>query len=265
MDDPDYRRLLARLGSLERAAVAFSGGADSGLLLAAAREACAGRVVALTLVAPYMARQEISEAVAFAATLGVRHELIELPMPAAMETNPPDRCYICKRALYESLAAAAARMGYFAVLDGTNLDDLADYRPGLRAVRELGIETPLLDCGIGKAAVRRIAQGLGLASWRRPTNACLLTRLPFGERIAMATLQRIEEAERVLLARGFDWVRVRLHGDLARIEVARDQRARLLAESDAVVAALKSLGFRHLTLDLEGYRLGSMNEPCALR
>ncbi len=261
MDDPAHQRLLDWLKGLGSGAVAFSGGADSGLLLALARDACEGRVVALTLVAPYMARQEISDAVAFAARLGVRHELIEFPMPQSMEGNPPERCYFCKRALYEQLTAAAVRMGFKAVLDGSNLDDLKDYRPGLRAVRELGILTPLLDCAIAKADVRRISHRLGLASWRKPTNACLLTRLPFGQRVTMSTLQRIEEAERFLLGQGFDWVRVRLHGGVARIEVARDQRGRLLEQSDGVVAALKALGFRHVTLDLEGYRLGSMNEP----
>lgn len=260
MDDPAYQRLFDWLQRLGPAAVAFSGGADSGLLLALARDACGGRVAALTLVAPYIARQEISEAVAFAAGLGVRHELIELPMPGSMEDNPPDRCYLCKRALYERLIAAAAPLGFKAILDGTNLDDLKDYRPGLRAVRELGILTPLLDCAIAKADVRRISHALGLANWRRPTNACLLTRLPFGQRVTMPTLQRIEEAERVLLGQGFDWVRVRLHGKVARIEVERDQRPRLLARSERVVEALKALGFHHVTLDLEGYRLGSMNE-----
>lgn len=261
MEDPAYQRLVEWLTRLGPAAVAFSGGADSGLLLALVRDASGGRVAALTLVAPYIARQEISEAVAFATDLGVRHELIELPMPRSMEDNPPDRCYLCKRALYEQLKAAALRLGFSTVLDGTNLDDLKDYRPGLRAVRELGILTPLLDCAITKADVRRVSQALGLASWRKPTNACLLTRLPFGQRVAMPTLQRIEEAERLLLEQGFDWVRIRLHGGLARIEVARDQRGRLLAQSEGMVAALKALGFRHVTLDLEGYRLGSMNEP----
>jgi uncharacterized protein len=260
MSDPAYQRLLEWLQGLCSGAVAFSGGADSGLLLALARDAWGGRVAALTLVAPYMARQEISDAVAFAAGLGVPHELVEFPMPQSMENNPPERCYLCKRALYEQLIAAAVRLGFDTVLDGTNLDDLKDYRPGLRAVRELGIRTPLLDCSITKADVRRISHTLGLASWRKPTNACLLTRLPFGQRVTMPALQRIEEAERLLLARGFDWVRVRLHGGLARIEVAREQRARLLAEADGVVTALKALGLRHVTLDLEGYRLGSMNE-----
>ena len=261
MNDPAYQRLTQWLEGLDSAAVAFSGGADSGLLLALARDAWGGRVLALTLVAPYMVRQEISDAVAFASGLGVRHELLELSMPQSMEDNPPERCYLCKHALYEQLTAAAERLGFGTVLDGTNLDDLKDYRPGLRAVRERGIRTPLLDCSITKADVRRISHALGLPSWRKPTNACLLTRLPFGQRVTMSALQRIEEAERILLAHGFDWVRVRLHGGLARIEVAREQRGRLLAEAEAVVTALRALGFRHVTLDLEGYRLGSMNEP----
>lgn len=260
-DDPIYLRLSDWLRRLDTCAVAFSGGTDSGLLLALARDACEGRVAALTVVTPYTVRQEVSDALALAAQLGVRHELIELPLPQSMEDNPPDRCYLCKRALYEQLAAVAVGIGFTSVLDGTNLDDISDYRPGLRAVRELGILTPLVECAVTKAEVRRLAKSLGLASWRKPTNGCLLTRLAFGQRIAMPTLQRIEEAERVLLGMGFDWVRVRLHAGLARIEVGRDQRGRLLAEGEAVVSVFKSLGFRHVTLDLEGYRLGSMNEP----
>ena len=139
MSDPAYQRLLEWLQGLCSGAVAFSGGADSGLLLALARDAWGGPVAALTLVAPDMARQEISDAAAFAAGRGVPHELVEFPMPQSMENNPPERCYLCKRALYEQLIAAAVRLGFDTVLDGTNLDDLKDYRPGLRAVRELGV------------------------------------------------------------------------------------------------------------------------------
>jgi uncharacterized protein len=261
MDDPLYQRLLASLGDLEQTAVAFSGGADSGLLLAAAVQACSGQVVALTAVAPFMVRQEISDAVAFAAGLGIRHELVELPMPEAMTDNPPERCYHCKRALYELLIATAERLGCTSILDGTNLDDMQDYRPGLRAVNELGVRTPLVDCAIGKADVRRLSQGLGLSTWDKATNTCLLTRLPFGTPVSMPMLQRIEEAERALIARGFHAVRVRAHGQLARIEVDAGERERALREGPALVATLKSLGFEYVALDLEGYRLGSMNTP----
>ncbi len=254
MDDPLYLRLLDRLRGFEAVTVAFSGGADSALLLAAAQTALGDRVLALTAVAPYMVRQEIATSLALAAELGVRHELVEIPMPQGIEDNPPDRCYLCKRALYTRIIAVAEAAGFAPVLDGSNVDDLRDYRPGLRALGELGVESPFLGCGIGKADVP-----LGLSTWQKPTNTCLLTRLPFGRRITMEGLQRIEEAELLLLDRGYDWVRVRAHGDLARIEVAPELRQRALNEAEDLIAGLEGLGFRYVTLDLRGYQLGSMN------
>lgn len=259
MDDPLYLRLLDRLRGFEAVTVAFSGGADSALLLAAAQTALGDRVLALTAVAPYMVRQEIATSLALAAELGVRHELVEIPMPQGIEDNPPDRCYLCKRALYTRIIAVAEAAGFAPVLDGSNVDDLRDYRPGLRALGELGVESPFLGCGIGKADVQRIAHALGLSTWQKPTNTCLLTRLPFGRRITMEGLQRIEEAELLLLDRGYDWVRVRAHGDLARIEVAPELRQRALNEAEDLIAGLEGLGFRYVTLDLRGYQLGSMN------
>lgn len=259
VDDPLYLRLLDRLRGFEAVTVAFSGGADSALLLAAAQAALGDRVLALTAVTPYMVRQEIAAALALATQLGVRHELVEIPMPQGIEDNPPDRCYLCKRALYTRIIAVAEAAGFAPVLDGSNVDDLRDYRPGLRALGELGVESPFLGCDIGKADVRRIAHALGLSTWQKPTNTCLLTRLPFGRRISMEGLQRIEEAERLLLDRGYDWVRVRAHGDLARIEVAPELRQRALNEAEDLIAGLEGLGFRYVTLDLRGYQLGSMN------
>jgi uncharacterized protein len=259
MENDDYRRLIERLRPMEVATVAFSGGADSSLLLAAAQEALAGKVLALTVVTPYMERQEIGDALVLAEELGVRHELVELDIPATMASNPTDRCYHCKLALYERLLECGREAGYPRVLDGSNIDDLNDYRPGLRALRELGIESPLLDCRLTKADVRRLSAGLGLSTTDKPANACLLTRLPVGQRIAMGDLQRIEEAERLLRSRGYRWVRVRQHGLLARIEVEAGQRARLLDDAAWVVESLEALGFRHVTMDLAGYRLGSMN------
>lgn len=261
MEDGVYRRLLERLGKLQAVSVAFSGGADSALLLAAAKEALGDRVLALTAVTPYMVRQEISDALALAAELGVRHQLVELPMPEGMDDNPPDRCYLCKRALYTRLMAVADEQGFAPILDGSNLDDLTDYRPGLRALGELGVKSPFLECGIAKEDVRRLAQALGLPTWRKPTNTCLLTRMPFGRKVTMEGLQRIEEAERLLLDRGYDWVRVRCHGDLARIEVAPQLRLRVLEEAESISDGLEALGFRYVTLDLRGYQLGSMNVP----
>lgn len=261
MEDGIYRRLLERLRGFQTVSVAFSGGADSALLLAAAQEALGDRVLALTAVAPYMVRQEIADALALASELGVHHQLVELPMPDGMGDNPPDRCYLCKLALYSRLIAVAEELGFPPVLDGSNLDDLKDYRPGLRALGELGVKSPFLECGIGKEDVRRLARALGLPTWHKPTNTCLLTRIPFGRKVTMETLQRIEEAERLLLDRGYDWVRVRCHGDLARIEVAPPLRGRLLEEADPVIQGMEGLGFRYVTLDLRGYQLGSMNAP----
>lgn len=259
MDNEIYERLLERLRALKVAAVGFSGGTDSTLLLTAAKEALGDRVLALTAVTPYMERQEVADTLALASRLGVRHELVELDMPEGIESNPPERCYICKRALYVKLQAVANEAGFSRVLDGSNLDDLADYRPGLRALRELEIDSPLLACKMSKADVRRLSEAMGLPTWNKPTNACLLTRLPIGTRVSMEDLHRVEEAERFLKARGFEWVRVRLHGDLVRIEVALEQRLRLVEEAEAVTDTLEGLGFRHVTLDLLGYQLGSMN------
>lgn len=259
MEDDTYGRLLERLRGMEAVAVGFSGGADSTLVLAAAKEALDDRVLALTVVTPFMERQEIADAVALSARLGVRHELVELDMASGMEANPPDRCYLCKHALYVKLLEVAREAGFGQVVDGSNLDDLSDYRPGLRALQELEIQSPLLACKISKAEVRRLSQSLGLPTWDKPTNACLLTRLTVGRHVSMEDLQRVEEAERFLRARGYTWIRVRMHGDLARIEVAPEQRRQLLEEAETVAKALEELGFHHVSMDLLGYRLGSMN------
>jgi len=262
MDKNDYSRLTDCLRKMKVAAVAFSGGADSTLLLAAARDALGDRAMAFTVVTPYMERQEIADALTLAGELHVRHELVEMDLPEAMNSNPHDRCYICKRALFGKILERARDAGFPRVLDGSNLDDLNDYRPGLRALRELGIESPLLECRMTKADVRRISAERGLSTSDKPTNACLLTRLPMGTRISMADLQRVEEAELLLKSRGYRWVRVRMHGRLARIEVDQSQRGRLIEDAGLIIQSLEALGFRYVTLDLCGYRLGSMNpEP----
>ncbi|MCG6860810.1 MAG: ATP-dependent sacrificial sulfur transferase LarE [Chromatiaceae bacterium] len=254
-----YERLLDRLRGMKAAAVGFSGGTDSTLLLAAAKEVLGDRVLALTAVTPYMERQEAADTLILSAQLGVRHELVELDMPDGLEANPPERCYLCKYALYKRLLGAAREAGFEKVLDGSNLDDLGDFRPGLRALRELDIDSPLLECKITKSDIRRLSELLGLPNWNKPTNACLLTRLPVGQRFTMEDLHRVEEAERFLRTLGYSWLRVRMHGDLARIEVAPEQRLQLLEQADTVVKTLRILGFRHVTMDLFGYRLGSMN------
>ncbi|TVQ87504.1 MAG: ATP-dependent sacrificial sulfur transferase LarE [Chromatiaceae bacterium] len=258
--DQRYTALCARFEGLQTAAVAFSGGVDSGLLLTALRNTLGSeRVLALTAVTPYMGRQDIGEAVDLATRLDVRHELLELPMPAGLENNPPDRCYRCKLAMGQCLIQCARGLGFLPLFEGSNLDDAGDDRPGLRALRELGIRSPLMEACIDKAGVRALARALDLPTWSRPDNACLLTRIGFNAPVSMERLQQIEEAERTLLARGYSQVRVRCHGDLARIEVAADERARLLEEATTVVADIRAQGFRHVTMDLVGYRFGSMS------
>jgi uncharacterized protein len=247
-------------------AVACSGGLDSSLLLAAARAAIGERVLALTVATPYMVAREVAEAKALTARLGARHRVLERPLPAEIAHNPPDRCYRCKGTLFAELRAIAAAEGCAWLCDGTNRDDLDDYRPGLRALRELGVRSPLLEAGLGKADIRRYARALDLPVWNRPASACLLTRLPHDVEVRPELLRRLEAAESALLALGFGTVRVRCHGDLARIEVDRAEQARLLDESvvGEVVAVLTGCGFQYVTLDLQGYRMGSFNAPPAV-
>jgi uncharacterized protein len=258
--DSRYAALLDHLRGLGPVAVALSGGTDSALVLAAAREALGGGVLALTAVTPYTPRWEAEEAQALAAALSVPHRRVELPLDEALRDNPPARCYLCKRRLFEALGAAAAREGFTRLVEGTNRDDLDDYRPGLRALAELGVGSPLLACGLGKAEVREVSRALGLASWDRPASACLLTRLPHGETVTAAVLRRIEAAEALLAGLGFRAVRVRAHGDLARIEVPAEAVGRLADRAPDVADGLRALGFRHVTLDLAGYRRGGLNQ-----
>ena len=258
-----FQRLRELLRGLDSVAVACSGGLDSSLLLAAARVALGDRVLALTVATPYMVDGEIAAARELTAQLGVRHRVLELPMPNEIAHNPPDRCYRCKLTLFAELKSVAAEEGFTWLADGSNQDDLADYRPGMRALRELDIRSPLLEARLGKVEIRRYARALNLPVWDKPASACLLTRLPHGTEVRFELLRRVETAESALRALGFGTVRVRCHGDLARIEVDRAERARLLDEAVAeqVVAALTGCGFRYVTLDLQGYRMGSFNLP----
>lgn len=261
LDEPGYRDLLELLRGMDSVAVACSGGLDSSLLLAAARAALGERALALTVATPYMAFWEIAEARELAELLGVRHRVLELPLAADIAHNPPDRCYRCKLKLFSELKAVAATEGCAWLADGSNRDDLNDYRPGMRALRELEIRSPLLEAGLGKTEIRRYAWALKLPVWNKPAYACLLTRLPHDAEVRPELLRRVEAAERALLALGFGTVRVRCHDDLARIEVDRSERARLLDEAVGarVVATLRECGFRYVTLDLQGYRRGSFN------
>ena len=260
--DGRHRRLLADLAGLKSAVLAFSGGLDSSFLLHAASQAMGEGVTAVTLDTPYAPRAELAEAAELARSLGARHVVLPVPFPETLRDNPPERCYLCKKALFSKLLELAAGEGIAHVLDGANLDDLDDYRPGMRALVELGIVSPLLAAGIGKADIRALSRQAGLPTWNKPSGACLLTRLPHGRRVTAEELERIDTAESWLRGLGFPAVRLRSHGDLARLEVPRDQAPAVL-EADArhgIDGKLKALGYRHVTLDLAGSRMGSLNE-----
>lgn len=260
--DARYKNLLQSLHEMGAAMVAFSGGLDSTFLLHAAHQALQENVLAVTIATPYMSEAEIDEARHAARAMGARHEIIELPFPESIRTNPPDRCYHCKHSLFSHLLEMAREKGIAHVLDGTNLDDLGDYRPGLKALRELGVESPLLAAGLTKQDLRSLARAHGLEVWDKPAAACLLTRIPHGTRVDEAELRRIEQAELFLKDIGFPAVRLRSHGEIARIEVPPEQVAEVVrAEAGhGIDARLKALGYRHVTVDLAGYRMGSLNE-----
>jgi len=256
-------RLEAELAPLGSACVAFSGGVDSSLVLAAAARALGpARVVAFTAVSATYLPEELETARDLAAGLGVRHVVVEtheLDDPA-FTGNPRERCYFCKRELVAEMARVAAETGCAALVDGANLDDLGDQRPGMRASAERGVAHPLLGAGIGKGEVRRLARELGLATWDAPQQACLASRIPYGDPITVQKLEAIAAAERVLHELGFRQCRVRHHGSVARIEVESGDLGRALEAREAIAGGLRALGFTYVTLDLEGFRSGSMNE-----
>jgi len=259
-----YDALIDRLRSLDGAVVAFSGGVDSTFLLAAAHEALADRVLAVTGRSPSVPRRELADAERFAADLGVRHRLVDTDefSDPTFAANPPDRCYHCKSALFRTLTDIARAEGLAAVLEGSNVDDRSDYRPGSRASSELGVLAPMVEVGLTKADIRELSRGMDLPTWSKPAMACLASRVPYGHALTPEKMARIEAAEEVLRQHGFVQLRVRDHGDVARIEVAPDELPRLLEPDrrEAIATALKAAGYAYVAADLQGYRTGAMNE-----
>jgi uncharacterized protein len=251
------------LRDLGRVAVAFSGGADSAFLLAlAARTLGRRNVLAVTGVSASLPARERRSARRLAGRLGV--ELVEVRTPElsdpAYAANPSDRCFHCKSHLFRLVEQLALARGCRAVLTGANADDAGDSRPGLRAGRAWGVRNPLMEAGLTKEQIRRVSRDLGLSTWDKPASACLASRVPYGSPITAERLRRIERAEDVLHRLGFRRSRVRDHDGIARVEVAPEQFARLMPRRGEVAGGLKRLGFRYVTLDLEGFRSGSMNE-----
>ncbi|HPX12673.1 MAG TPA: ATP-dependent sacrificial sulfur transferase LarE [Syntrophales bacterium] len=251
-----YKSLINYFNDIGPCAVALSGGADSAFLLHAAREALGENLLAITAVFPYTLNRDSQAAESVALHLGVRWKKLFLPFPRALAMNPENRCYICKKTMMEAITVDARAEGFATVVDGTRFDDEEKRRPGTVALRELGIQSPLRDCAVERAAVRRFLSLSGLDAVASRSDTCLLTRLPFGTAVDFEALRTIEAAEDLLLDLGFRDVRVRKHGPLARIEVRREDREKLFSGpvEAALLEKLRESVYDRITVDLEGYR-----------
>ncbi|CAN5912618.1 ATP-dependent sacrificial sulfur transferase LarE [soil metagenome] len=266
--DGRLAELQNSVGSYESALVAFSGGVDSSLALAIAASAIPKEnVLAVTSNNETYLPSELDLAKDVADSLGVEHLVVntrELDDPN-YSSNPTNRCYFCKSTLYSDLDSLAHSRGYDCVIDGANADDEGDYRPGRKAARELGVVSPLSLAGVGKDEVRELARHLGLSSWDKPALACLSSRFPYGQEITPEKLTQVARAEEFLRDRGFQQVRVRHHGDIARLEVGSEEMDRAFAERGEIATELQDAGFLYVALDLAGYKSGSLNATLGKR
>ncbi len=255
------QRYFKELGGVT---IAFSGGVDSSLLLSIAHKALGENVLAVSCRVPGHTQREIEEAVALAKQIGVTHRVVEVDplQDDNFRANDEGRCYYCKKVLLRLILELAADAGLPTVIEGSNADDRGDYRPGLAAVRELGVRSPLVELNIGKDKIRQLAHDLNLPVWDKPAAACLISRLPYGTKITNERLRRIERAEEILRAAGIWPARARDHGDLVRIETNPQRFPDLLDEKRrrALVADLQAAGYTYVAIDLQGYRTGAMNE-----
>jgi uncharacterized protein len=263
-------KLKTIIRSRPKALVAFSGGVDSTLLLKVCRDVLGpANVTAVTGISQTYTPEEKRAARRVARELGVRHVLIETDeiACAAFAANPTDRCYHCKRELFGRIADLARTLGIDAFYDASNVDDLADYRPGRRATEEFGVVSPLVQAGFTKRDVRTLSKRLGLGSWDKPANPCLASRIPYGTPITVETLAKVQAGEKFLHGLGFPIVRLRHHGELARIEVPAADFARILRPATAgrIARRMRSLGYLWTALDVEGYRMGSLNRAVESR
>ena len=256
-----YEDLCASLLSAGSVLVAFSGGIDSALLLDVAHEVLEDRVLAATARSAFVPEREMAEALSFCSARGIAHIIVDEDVldEESISSNPTERCYHCKRRMLENLCSLAAEQG-LVVVDGTNADDMGDVRPGARALTELGVRSPLAEADLTKLDIRELARQRGLDEWDKPSFACLASRIPYGEEITVDKLARIDKAEQLLIGAGFSQVRVRAHGNIARIEVVPSEFNMLLGLARTGMSeAIHDLGFAYVTLDVDGFRSGSMN------
>lgn len=257
-----YERLKEYMKSLGSAAVAFSSGVDSTFLLKAAKAALGDNVIAVTAKSRSFPKRELNETVNFCKENNIRHIIFESEELGidGFRQNPVNRCYLCKKEIFKKIKEIADENNIACVAEGSNTDDDGDYRPGLIAVKELGIKSPLRHVGFTKREIRELSKRLGLPTWNKQSFACLATRFVYGEEITEKKLDMVDRSEQLLLDMGFHQLRVRIHGNIARIEVMPDEFEKLIKNRENIYTRLKSFGFDYVTMDLQGYRTGSMNE-----
>lgn len=258
------QQLQSLFSEMERTLIAYSGGIDSTLVAKIAYDVLGDRALAVTAVSPSLLPEDLEAAKEQAQTIGIAHRLVETHEMDNPEytANPVNRCYFCKSELYDTLKPLAQEWGYPYMVDGVNADDLQDYRPGIQAAKERGTRSPLAEVGLSKLEVRQLARTLGLPWWDKPAQPCLSSRFPYGETITPEKLQRVGQAERYLRKLGYQTLRVRSQGDTARIELPTEQIQTFVTEIDlsALVQTFQTYGFTYVTLDLEGFRSGKLNQ-----